>query len=156
MPETKKEFVKLFHDNKIQWFHKNICSLCHRIPEAERWLNDTDFNNMKITKSIKRHGNFHHWEPFYIGTNDDPKFDERLVFEGGADKMPQAFALCLLDYKFHILSNGFLIHKNGIKNKTDVKDRDGKQFKDRKSFIERSILPEMIKEYGEVKGCKMY
>ena len=29
------------------------------------------------------------WEPIYIGTNQDPLYDERLHWEGKADKMSQ-------------------------------------------------------------------
>ena len=31
------------------------------------------------------------WEPIYIGTNQDPLYDERLHWEGKADKMSQVY-----------------------------------------------------------------
>lgn len=37
----------------------------------------------------KRIGYFVHWEPIYIGTHDDPHYDERLSWEGKSDKMTQ-------------------------------------------------------------------
>ena len=36
---------------------------------------------------ILRSGAFRHWEPIFIGTNRDPVYDERLTWEGRADKM---------------------------------------------------------------------
>lgn len=37
----------------------------------------------------KRVGYFVHWEPIYIGTHADPRYDERLSWEGKSDKMTQ-------------------------------------------------------------------
>lgn len=37
----------------------------------------------------KRHGKFVHWEPIFIGTHQDPYYDERLSWEGKKDKMTQ-------------------------------------------------------------------
>ena len=37
----------------------------------------------------KRTPPYSHWEPIYIGTNDDPYYDERLTWEGRSDKMTQ-------------------------------------------------------------------
>ena len=36
---------------------------------------------------IFRSGALRHWEPIFIGTNKDPTYDERLSWEGRADKM---------------------------------------------------------------------
>ena len=33
------------------------------------------------------------WEPIYIGTNEDPFYDERLHWDGRAEKMTQVRAL---------------------------------------------------------------
>ena len=41
----------------------------------------------KILKFIIRSGALRHWEPIFIGTNKDPAYDERLTWEGRADKM---------------------------------------------------------------------
>ena len=45
----------------------------------------------------KRNPPFQHWEPIYIGTHDDPLYDERLSWEGRSDKMTQVF------FGFHIV-----------------------------------------------------
>ena len=51
---------------------------------------------MEITATAKRTGKQHSWEPIFIGTNDDPLYDERLTWEGRGDKMSQSFQMCLL------------------------------------------------------------
>lgn len=37
----------------------------------------------------KRQGKYVHWEPIFIGTHQDPHYDDRLSWEGKADKMTQ-------------------------------------------------------------------
>ena len=37
----------------------------------------------------KRYKPHHHWEPFFIGTDAEPGYDERLTWEGRGDKMTQ-------------------------------------------------------------------
>ena len=37
----------------------------------------------------KRNPPYQHWEPIYIGTHQDPLYDERLSWEGRSDKMTQ-------------------------------------------------------------------
>ena len=40
------------------------------------------------------------WEPIFIGTKNDPPYDERLSWEGKRDKMTQAYLFCLLGKRF--------------------------------------------------------
>ena len=44
---------------------------------------------MRVSDVVKRHKPFDNWEPIYIGTNDEPFYDERLSWEGRSDKMTQ-------------------------------------------------------------------
>jgi hypothetical protein len=37
---------------------------------------------------VKREEPFHRWEPIYIGTNDEPWYDERLSWEGFQVNIP--------------------------------------------------------------------
>ena len=98
-------------------FHKAVCSQCHRIPHSKEWLEEKPKEGMEVTYVAKRIKPFQHWEPIYIGTNEEPLYDERLSWEGRSDKMVQGYKLCALDYEFHILNNAFLIHRPGIKTK---------------------------------------
>ena len=88
-----------------------MCDKCHNIPKANEWQQAEIKPGLDIFHVGKRVYPYHHWEPIYIGTNEEPWYDERLTWEGRADKMLQGFKLCLLDYEFHILDNAFLIHR---------------------------------------------
>ena len=61
-------------------------------------------DEMKINFVGKRHPPFHHWEPIYIGTNEDPLYDERLSWEGRADKMTQVNWYSTMLYNHRLLT----------------------------------------------------
>lgn len=63
-----------------------FCDNCHRIPKRAQWISAMITSGLQVLHTSKRLG---HWEPFYIGTNDEPYFDERLTWEGGDNKMIQ-------------------------------------------------------------------
>lgn len=153
MPNDKNELKILFDSNKLRWFHQEICSECHKVPLADLWLQDLSLK-MHIHSSVKRQRLFHHWEPIFIGTNDDPFYDERLNWEGKSDKMTQAYIMCLLDYNFNVLSNGFLIHKSGFKSIEEAV-RIELEETNRKIIFER-IMPEIDFLYGINESCVMY
>ena len=64
---------------------------------------------MKINFVGKRHPPFHHWEPIYIGTNEDPLYDERLSWEGRADKMTQVNWYSTSSYSQNLLRESYEI-----------------------------------------------
>ena len=106
--------MELLKSNIVIPFGKNVCPHCHTIPKALEWPEAEIKPGLNIFYVGKRIKPFQHWEPIYIGTNQEPGYDERLTWEGRSDKMAQGFKLCLLNYEFHILDNAFLIHRYGI------------------------------------------
>lgn len=136
------------------WFHYKICPTCHTVPKADEWINTEDEGEMKVFTTSKRMGTFNHWEPIYIGTNDEPFYDERLNWEGKSDKMTQAYIMCLLDYNFNVLSNAFLVHKPGIKEVKEAARWNMEKINI--NLIVEEILPEINVFYGEKKGCKIH
>ena len=69
---------------------------------------------MKVTEVVKRSYELKFWEPIYISDHSVTPFNEKLTWEGRRDKMVQGFEMCLADYNFMILNNGYVIHR-GIK-----------------------------------------
>ncbi len=45
--------------------------------------------SLSIFRVAKRLRSRNAWEPIYIGTNDEPLYDERLTWDGKRDKMSQ-------------------------------------------------------------------
>ncbi|KAF2893222.1 hypothetical protein ILUMI_12941, partial [Ignelater luminosus] len=131
-------------------FHANICKRCHAIPQLNRWLNIEVNDELDIFTTVKREGKLVRWEAVYIGTNEDPFFDEQLDWERHGNKMAQAYALCLLNYDYVILDNAFLVHKPGIKKKmvnAKIIPKTGK-------FIREVLGKQLEAIYGKRKGCK--
>ena len=56
-------------------------------------------DQLQIFHVAKRHYPFEKWEPFFIGTHDDPLFDERLSWEGHHNKMTMVTWYFILTFK---------------------------------------------------------
>lgn len=151
VPKTKTDLLRQFRYGVAIWFHYEVCPECHMIPEAQKWIEFESNRGMQVVTKGKRTGAYRTWEPLYIGTNDEPLYDERLNWEGKMDKMTQAYIMCILDYDFNILSNAFLVHKPGIKKKSEA-TRTNHQIVNKK-IITETILPEIQSFYGDRKGC---
>ncbi|XP_055680429.1 beta-1,4-glucuronyltransferase 1 [Lutzomyia longipalpis] len=152
VPRDKTELQEQFRKGKIIPFHKKLCPSCHGLPKSKEWMAANDTEDLGVFHIGKRVGYYLHWEPIYIGTHDDPHYDERLSWEGKSDKMTQGYALCALDYEFHILDNAFLVHKPGIK----VLKKDPKRAMlaaKTNQLIRKIIYPELQVMYGVRKGC---
>ncbi|XP_055600367.1 beta-1,4-glucuronyltransferase 1-like [Uranotaenia lowii] len=152
VPRDKTELQELLRQGKAISFHKRVCSSCHGVPKSKEWIAANETDDLGVFHIGKRVGYFIHWEPIYIGTHADPHYDERLSWEGKSDKMTQGYALCVLDYDFHILDNAFLVHKPGIK----VLKKDPKRAMlaaKTNQLIKKIIYPELQIMYGSRKGC---
>ncbi|XP_058988135.1 beta-1,4-glucuronyltransferase 1-like [Musca domestica] len=152
VPHDKTELQEFLRSGKAIPFHKRVCASCHGVPKSKEWMAANETDELSVFHIGKRTGYFVHWEPIYIGTNAEPHYDERLSWEGKSDKMTQGYALCVLDYEFHILDNAFLVHKPGIKVlKKDTRRAmlAGKT----NQLIRKIIYPELKIMYGTRTGC---
>jgi len=154
LPDSKADLTKLLKSNVVIPFHKMVCSQCHAIPKAKEWTQDFA-DDLHVFHTGKRNPPYQHWEPIYIGTHDDPLYDERLSWEGRSDKMTQGYQLCVMDYDFNILNNAFLIHRPGIKTAKSSKTQiDKVKVAAQNDFIKKIIMPELKQLYGTRKGCE--
>ncbi|XP_071874364.1 beta-1,4-glucuronyltransferase 1 isoform X2 [Bombus fervidus] len=151
-PNNKTHLVQMLKAGTAIPFHKKLCSGCHNVPRSKEWQEAPETEDLHVFHVGKRTGSFVHWEPIFIGSNNDPLYDERLSWEGKSDKMTQGYALCVLDYDFLILDNAFLVHRPGIKIfKKDV-HREMLTAKTN-ALIRKIIIPELKILYGTRKGC---
>ncbi len=81
-----------------------------------------------------------------------PDFPEKLTWEGKFNKLPLAYIMCLKDFTFMGLSNGFLIHP-GIKTRKQA--TQNRTEKETIELIKTEILPEITKFFGIREGCQM-
>ncbi|XP_039436492.1 beta-1,4-glucuronyltransferase 1-like [Culex pipiens pallens] len=154
VPEDKVELLGMLRRGEAIKFHEKICSSCHTVPSYRDWLRVVKVDQtMDILVTAKREGEFGRWEPIYVGTRKDPQYEERLCWEGKFDKMTQGYLMCVLEYDFHILDNGFLVHRPGIKTVSEAA-RPELELKQR-NFVENVIFPELIGLYGQKEKCQM-
>ncbi|XP_051172308.1 beta-1,4-glucuronyltransferase 1-like [Leptopilina boulardi] len=151
-PTNKTVLLQMLKSGQAIPFHKKVCPGCHNIPKSKEWQDAPETENLNIFHVGKRAGVFIHWEPIFIGTDNDPLYDERLSWEGRSDKMTQGYALCVLDYDFLILDNAFLVHRPGIKIYKKDARRDMLTAKTNQ-LIRKIIVPELKVLYGTRKGC---
>lgn len=151
-PWTKTELQAMLKKKTAIPFHKYVCPTCHNIPNGKEWMAAPEGKYMGVFHVGKRTGKHSHWEPIFIGTNDEPYYDERLSWEGKQDKMTQGYILCVKNYDFMILNNAFVVHKPGIKyyKKNVKRDKIGSK---QSSYVKNVILPELKKLFGVKNGC---
>lgn len=89
VPMMKTELQQRYNDKQLIIFHSFICAYCHKIPKFTEWISANESNILNVFTVAKRTERFSFWEPIFIGTNNDPIYDERLPYEGADDKMPQ-------------------------------------------------------------------
>lgn len=70
-------------------FHQRVCNYCHTLPKSVEWRTVNITEGLHVFHIAKRHKPHQRWEPIYVGTQDDPLYDERLTWEGKSDKMTQ-------------------------------------------------------------------
>lgn len=154
LPNNKRELLEMIKNKTAQPFHKRICSSCHTIPNQTEWLNATETDELGLFSETKRLKKFKMWEPFYIGTNKDPFFDERITWDGQSNKRIQNFAMCLLNYDYTVLDNAFLVHTPGIKTKGGREDpKRLKVIKATDKLIRTVIVPQFRTLFGNTEGC---
>ncbi|XP_059483078.1 beta-1,4-glucuronyltransferase 1-like isoform X2 [Neocloeon triangulifer] len=152
MPQNKTQLALMLKNKDAVPFHKHVCPNCHNVPKAAEWMALPQSEGLHVFHVGQRTGRHLHWEPIYIGTRQEPPYDERLSWEGMSDKMTQGYAMCVLNYEFHILDNAFLVHRPGIKYYH--KDKERSVFVKRTQvLIKQQILPELKLLYGTRKGC---
>lgn len=167
LPENKAELVQLYNQDKAVYFHKFSCKHCQLFPDIELWLENSQSGfsgpdqSVQVFSIAARHPPFERWEPIYIGTQNEPLYDERLSWEGFQDKMTQMHELCLLDYRFAILDTAFLVHSPGIKKKKTKKssttDEEWRQsFVQNNQRVYKDIISEFRKKYRKATLCQEF
>ncbi|XP_069193423.1 beta-1,4-glucuronyltransferase 1 [Procambarus clarkii] len=154
VPETKNELLPLLKTGEAIPFHKHLCPACHRIPKAKEWLDAPVEPGMSVFHVAKRTLPHQSWEPIYVGTNQEPLYDERLSWEGKSDKMTQMYVMCLDKYEFHVLDTAFLVHRPGIKTLSRDAFRNG-VIASQNTLLNTKIKPEYRLIYGSGNNCSL-
>ncbi|CAH1132186.1 unnamed protein product [Ceutorhynchus assimilis] len=152
VPENKTQLMAMLATKTAQLFHEGVCTRCHKVIESDKWVAAPETEGLGVFSVGKRIGPHIVWEPFYVCTQKEPLWDERMTWEGQNNKMVQAFTMCVLNYDFHVLDNAFLIHKPGVKKKKVQMVRYGQVVKESSALLQK-IAIELQELYGYNKKC---
>ncbi|ALC38948.1 CG15483 [Drosophila busckii] len=152
VPSTKAQLQQQLANNSAVIFHKHICLHCHAIPRQQEWINASSQSTLiEVFNAANRTYEYNRWEPTYIGTVNDPPYDEHYKWENMYDKLLQVYTLCALGYEFHILDNAFLVHRPSIKLCHDKQRVQASKLA--YSKIRRELKYQRISWYGARLGC---
>ncbi|GFU51502.1 beta-1,4-glucuronyltransferase 1 [Nephila pilipes] len=163
-PTTKFHLKNMYSQKQAISFHKYRCDECHKIPNLTQWLlHDSHLKSeeiesteeLRVWTTVNRSKKFrlHFWEPFFIGTRNDPEFDPRLSWEGKQNKMQVAYEMCLRKYNFHIVENAFLVHSPGVNVYNATKEKPRFKYQHVNDKLMSVIRKNLSKKYGYNKDC---
>ncbi|XP_015115744.1 beta-1,4-glucuronyltransferase 1 [Diachasma alloeum] len=159
-PRTKRELMDAVRSGVAVYFHKYVCVHCQKFPGITKWMLRPDPGRVKPLVVTKREYPHHRWEPVFIGTREDPLYNEEMSWEGRQDKMVQMLEMCLMNYRLIILDGAFLIHTPGIKRKPSKplnkeKPRTFERAQEKRNArIYQSITRELLKQYPANQRCR--
>ncbi|XP_039625148.1 beta-1,4-glucuronyltransferase 1 [Polypterus senegalus] len=115
IPPSKKEVLQLYQVGEVRPFYEELCHKCHAPTNYSQWLNlhlqrpsdVSDSGDLDVAYTLSWTDP---WEPFYIGSQDTPLYDERFR-QYGFNRISQACELHVAGYKFTVLNNAFLVHR---------------------------------------------
>ncbi|KAK5650613.1 hypothetical protein RI129_001642 [Pyrocoelia pectoralis] len=142
LPANKTVLQQMYQSKTAFYFHKNISM-------AKFKEND----KLNVFATTKRVGKYRKWEAFYIGTHDDPVFDERFSWEGQSNKMSQGYAMCLMNYDYMVLDNAFLIHKPGVKKQRVQRIKFSGMIIKTQQMIRKYVKSQLQYLFGENDNC---
>ncbi|KAH6934017.1 hypothetical protein HPB50_019484 [Hyalomma asiaticum] len=111
--------VVLLNDSShsgAQWSRSFYSAIMNASSESNRTDGRANVQgeHLRIHMTVKRSTNVLAWEPVFIGTRDDPAYNEVLAWEGGRDRVSQGYVMCLENYDFHIVEDAFVVRVPGL------------------------------------------
>lgn len=104
-PATKRDVTLLEGQGHVDVFHRKWHPDGHRI-----WLYNT-WKNARDSYSLRKESICSEPEPYIaVRRSQSPYFPETLL-ERGKNKVAYHFEMCIADFRFVVLADGFLVHK---------------------------------------------
>ncbi|XP_008556765.1 beta-1,4-glucuronyltransferase 1 [Microplitis demolitor] len=157
-PKNKRELMAAINKDLAVYFHKYMCIHCQRFPGITKWMLRPDPGRVKPLIVTRREYPHHRWEPVYIGTQDDPLYNENMTWEGRQEKMSQMLEMCLMNYQLIILDGAFLVHTPGIKRKTYQLNPSKSTFERTQEMLNaqiyQSITHNLLNQYPINRKCR--
>ncbi|XP_071548727.1 beta-1,4-glucuronyltransferase 1-like [Panulirus ornatus] len=109
IPKTKQDLLKMRENGTARPFYQETCLNCQRYTNYEAWEKSREGRVGYVEplyevlwKAV--------WEPFYIGRNNIPLYDERFR-QFGYNRISQVCELHMAGYRFLVLDTAFAVHE---------------------------------------------
>ncbi|CAD7077095.1 unnamed protein product [Hermetia illucens] len=155
LPRNKTDLQELVKGGKAHFISKGPYAKCNSFMNADKWLNGNETGDISVFHVAKRMGPHKHWEPFFIGTQDEPEYNERFSREGELDRTALAYTLCVLDYDFLLLDNAFLVHQIPAAKMNQSNLSDFSVMEKTQKYLLQVLYPQLKEVYGFQKGCSI-
>ncbi|KAG8198071.1 hypothetical protein JTE90_020902 [Oedothorax gibbosus] len=143
IPRTKTELLQKVETMEARPFYFELCWKCQKHTDYEAWQKEPPAKNIDVLFEVLWRDP---WEPFYIGRNNVPLYDERFR-QYGFNRISQVCELHVAGYKFSVLNNGFIVHR-GLKTVNSFhKDKEVDQ--DRNRVLFRQFKSELKEKYPD-------
>uniref|UniRef100_H3C4W7 Beta-1,4-glucuronyltransferase 1 n=1 Tax=Tetraodon nigroviridis TaxID=99883 RepID=H3C4W7_TETNG len=109
IPASKAELVQLYQVGEVRPFYEELCPRCQAPTNYSQWVNShvRETGTLEVAYTVPWTDP---WEPFYIGPNSVPLYDESFK-QYGFNRISQSCELFVAGYKFSVLSSAFVVHR---------------------------------------------
>ncbi|ESO83002.1 hypothetical protein LOTGIDRAFT_169833 [Lottia gigantea] len=146
IPSDKQELLKMWDDNLVRPFYKEMCWKCQKYTDYEQWRQLTPGDSSYY--NVEWHDP---WEPFFIVAKSLPLYDERFK-QYGFNRISQVCEMYIAGYQFTVLSDVFLVHKGFKQPGHFHKTKDEEQQKNKLLF--RKFKEELKTKYDDsIRRC---
>ncbi|CAL1287066.1 unnamed protein product [Larinioides sclopetarius] len=143
IPRTKSALLQQVETMEARPFYFELCWKCQKHTDYEAWQKEPPSKKLDVLFEVLWRDP---WEPFYIGRNNVPLYDERFR-QYGFNRISQVCELHVAGYKFSVLNNAFIVHR-GLKTPNSFhKDKEVDQ--DRNRVLFRQFKVELKEKYPD-------
>ena len=111
LPDSKKKLLELERQGHVDVFHRKWHPDGHRIWQFDKW------KHSKHAFMLPKEDRCSEPEPYIAVRKADSPFFPETLLERGKNKVAYHFEMCVRDYRFTVIPNGFLIHKPHAESK---------------------------------------
>ncbi|XP_054713202.1 beta-1,4-glucuronyltransferase 1-like [Uloborus diversus] len=143
VPRHKAALLQQVEAMVARPFYFELCWKCQKHTDYEAWQRELPSKRLDVLFEVLWRDP---WEPFYIGRNNVPLYDERFR-QYGFNRISQVCELHVAGYKFSVLNNAFVVHR-GLKTANSFhKDKEVDQERNRVLF--RQFKAELKEKYPD-------
>ncbi|XP_076817723.1 beta-1,4-glucuronyltransferase 1-like isoform X1 [Clavelina lepadiformis] len=134
---NKTDLFSAFEKRQARPYMQELCPQCHKATNHELWFRSSSSTNITALHTSYTVRNIREWEPYFVSVRKRPHLDERIT-SYGHDRLVHMCELQANGFKFHVLSDEFLLH-HGYRNKATMSQNERSRKEQRTNFYSKFI-----------------